>query len=168
MVQDAKNQTLAVSPLCRILGSKRERAAEETNSRSNTSDQGVWDTSEVTSRILRAIGRATGAHEWRAVFPSLGAHGLGRQTQVSVILNVWSDHVSCYKPGVGQLPAARTKEWHDVILKVKRGETDEHKYDEMRELEWPLLIGARQDKETCNVRWGGKSGGHTTSGPQLP
>ena len=66
--------------------------------------------------------------------------------KTTVILNVWSDHVSTYKPEAARaLLNEKGKKWHDVKLKTTKADDDDHKYDEMVEFDWPLLIEALQE-----------------------
>ena len=79
-----------------------------------------------------------------------------KNDKIAVILNVWSDHVSCYKSSAGDLaPRLREEgesEWRDVRIRVTRSEADEHKFDGMKRLEWDLLLKAYQEKEAA-VFW---------------
>ncbi len=74
--------------------------------------------------------------------------------KTTVILNVWSDHVSTYNPEAARalLNEKGEHKWHDVKLKTARADDDDHKYDEMVEFEWPLLIDALQER-CAKVFW---------------
>ena len=76
-----------------------------------------------------------------------------KNDKIAVILNVWSDHVSCYKSSAGDLaPRLREEgesECRDVRIRVTRSEADEHKFDGMKRLEWDLLMKAHQEKEAA-------------------
>ena len=67
--------------------------------------------------------------------------------KTTVILNVWSDHVSTYMHEAARANLSDKKlNWHAVKLKTPKADDEEHKYDEMVEFEWPLLIEALQEK----------------------
>lgn len=73
--------------------------------------------------------------------------------KTTVILNVWSDHVSTYNPEAARalLNEKGERKWHDVKLKTTRADDEEHKYDEMLEFEWPLLIEALQKPKGAGI-----------------
>ena len=66
-----------------------------------------------------------------------------RDDKVSVVLNVWSHHVSAYKPQVGdQVIDTVVPKWVESELLTQRDDLDEHKYDAMEELDWLKIIEA--------------------------
>ena len=78
-----------------------------------------------------------------------------RWNQISVVLNVWSDHVSTYtsqgsEPNLTEQAGIK---WHDVRLAMAKADDDEHRYDEMQELDWDLLMEAYQEKRKGVVFW---------------
>ena len=79
-----------------------------------------------------------------------------RNDKIAVILNVWGDHVSTYKSAAGDLvPNIREKskdERRDVILRIRKSEDDAHKFDEMKKLDWDVLLKAYQEKQ-AKVFW---------------
>ena len=74
--------------------------------------------------------------------------------KTTVILNVWSDHVSTYTPEAARalLTEKGEPEWHDVKLKTVKADDDVHMYDKMIEFEWDLLIKALQERR-ADVFW---------------
>ena len=72
-----------------------------------------------------------------------------RDKQVSVVLNVWSNHVSCYKADAAQAHLAEKKErvWDILKLSCFRASPDEHRYDEMEELDWARLKEVYDSRE---------------------
>ena len=78
-----------------------------------------------------------------------------RRDQISVVLNVWSDHVSCYTP-LGCAPNLTEQsgiKWRDLMLAMAKADDDEHRYDDMQELDWCLLLHAYQEKGKGVVFW---------------
>ena len=72
----------------------------------------------------------------------------GKSDKLTVILNVWSHHVSTYKPSVADnVPAEGQKKWHPVELAMERDEQDKDLYDDMEELEFPLVVEAMQQQQ---------------------
>ena len=71
-------------------------------------------------------------------------------------MNVWSDHVSTYSADAGALvPDERPvdqQDWPAVRLATTKCD-DEHRYDEMLELNWPQLVQAWQEKRKGVVFW---------------
>ena len=79
----------------------------------------------------------------------------GRDDKVTVVLNVWNDHVSMYAPDVGNdIPSeVGTREWPGVLLVTAKADDDEHRYDDMRELDWCDLLEAWLEKRKGVVFW---------------
>ena len=72
----------------------------------------------------------------------------GKADKLTVILNVWSHHVSTYNPSVADVvPAEGQKKWHQVELAMERDEQDRDLYDDMEEFEFPLVVEAMQQKK---------------------
>jgi hypothetical protein len=74
--------------------------------------------------------------------------------KTTVILNVWSDHVSTYNPEAvsANLTEKKPFKWHDVKLKTAKADDDTHKYDEMQEFSCLLLLEALQERR-ADVFW---------------
>ena len=80
----------------------------------------------------------------------------GKDGKVTVVLKVWNDHVSTYAPDVGDdiLGESNTQqEWPEVLLVTAKADHDEHRYDDMLELDWCDLLEARQEKRKGIVFW---------------
>ena len=78
----------------------------------------------------------------------------GPDNKVTVVLNVWNDHVSTYTTDVGdEVPEETGLPWPQVCLITARADDDEHRYDEMKELDWCELLEAWQEKHKGTVFW---------------
>ena len=77
-----------------------------------------------------------------------------KDARVTVVLNVWGDHVWAYDADAGRhAPAAPDKqEWAEDLLLTPKTEEDAHNYDDMVELDWPQLLEAWHDKRKA-VFW---------------
>ena len=57
-----------------------------------------------------------------------------------MVLNVWSDHVSTYTTDAGNhvpgAPSAQEEEWAEDLLVSTKTDDDQHRYDDMLELNW--------------------------------
>ena len=81
--------------------------------------------------------------------------------KVTVILNVWADHVSTYNSDIDHAPTEPDRQlWAENLLVTTKGDRDEHLYDKMVQFEWPLLLKALQDKHSKHktVFWTDKPG----------
>ena len=76
------------------------------------------------------------------------------RNKTTVILNVWSDHVSTYNSEAARanLNEKKQTKWHDVKLKNASADDESHRYDEMVELDWLLLLEAWQERRS-DVFW---------------
>ena len=58
---------------------------------------------------------------------------------MTVVLNVWSDHVSTYTADAGDHVPEKTteqEEWAEDLLFTAKAEDDAHGYDDMLEMDW--------------------------------
>ena len=72
-----------------------------------------------------------------------------RSAKTTVVLNVWSDHVSTYHSDVGgYTPEKPTEEapWPEHLLATAKDEDDIHKYDDMVPFNRAQLLEAWQQK----------------------
>ena len=71
-----------------------------------------------------------------------------------MVLNVWADHVTTYDSDIGcHAPKKPDKQqWAEHLLVSAKGDQDAHLYDDMVQFEWPLLLGAVQNKRKA-VFW---------------
>ena len=70
----------------------------------------------------------------------------GQDARVTVILNVWNDHVFTYNTDVGAPPDVSKDNWADESLLKAADEEDTHCYDEMLPLAWPELMEAWHER----------------------
>ena len=73
-----------------------------------------------------------------------------RNQQISVVLNVWSHHVSTYNPEASRayLVEKDAKKWYPIRLLQRKADDEDHRYDEMVELDWDLLMEAIQEQRS--------------------
>ena len=71
-----------------------------------------------------------------------------RHNKITVVLNVWNDHVSTYE-GLDNTPSPCNKPWRSVSLATFRDNDvdDEHAYDSMREFDWIELTDAVESNQ---------------------
>ena len=76
------------------------------------------------------------------------------ENKVVIILNVWGDHVFTYTSEAGAFTPDENLdlEWPEVRLATSKC-VDEHRYDEMLELDWAQLTQALQEKRKGVVFW---------------
>ena len=78
-----------------------------------------------------------------------------RGAKTTVVLNVWSDHVSTYNSDVAPYAADKPTEeapWADHLLATAKADDDAHRYDDMLPFDWSQLLEAWHEKR-AEVFW---------------
>ena len=73
--------------------------------------------------------------------------------KVSVVLNVWGDHVSTYVSDIDNVPAIDQQSWPENLLVLQNQHKDANLYDGMKPFTWPQLMAAVQGKSKTKVFW---------------
>ena len=69
-----------------------------------------------------------------------------QDARVTVILNVWSDHVSTYTEETGNHAPPQPETWAEDLLVTDKAEDDAHSYDDMLPLDWSQLLEAWHER----------------------
>ena len=77
-----------------------------------------------------------------------------KDQKVTVVLNVWCDHVSSYSADVSCFAPDKPceAEWAEHLLLTSKGDDDEHRYDDMLPFDWSQLLAAWHEKR-AEVFW---------------